>query len=210
MALDKVMIGARIRKIREEIFEESRDKFGKRCDLTERHIGQIERGDFLISLSSLDMIASATGIDTDYILYGKGENNKLQISENLHSFIDRSDKEELKMYYKCICTIKSYMSKKVKDSNWLLLSFVLYYNKNINIKGAKKMNFKKDFSIEKQNLLQQADVKVEDKNYTSDEIRNALNSVCSYIMSQSTKNGDLSKLMIKYNSIIDDLSKNEY
>ena len=72
------------------------------------------------------------------------------------------------------------------------------------------MNFKKDFSIEKQNLLQQADVKVEDKNYTSDEIRNALNSVCSYIMSQSTKNGDLSKLMIKYNSIIDDLSKNEY
>lgn len=72
------------------------------------------------------------------------------------------------------------------------------------------MNFKKDFSIEKQNLLQQADVNVEDKNYTSDEIRNALNSVCSYIMSQSTKNGDLSKLIIKYNSIIDDLSKNEY
>ena len=72
------------------------------------------------------------------------------------------------------------------------------------------MNFKKDFSIEKQNLLQQADVKVEDKNYTSDEISNALNSVCSYIMSQSTKNGDLSKLIIKYNSIIDDLSKNEY
>ena len=145
MALDKVMIGARIRKIREEIFEESRDKFGKRCDLTERHIGQIERGDFLISLSSLDMIASATGIDTDYILYGKGENNKLQISENLHNFIDRSDKEELKMYYKCICTIKSYMSKKVKDSNWLLLSFVLYYNKNINIEGAKKWTLKKIF-----------------------------------------------------------------
>ena len=72
------------------------------------------------------------------------------------------------------------------------------------------MNFKKDFSIEKQNLLQQADVNVEDKNYTSDEIRNALNRVCSYIMSQSTKNGDLSKLIIKYNSIIDDLSKNEY
>ncbi len=111
MALDKVMIGARIRKIREEIFEESRDKFGKRCDLTERHIGQIERGDFLISLSSLDMIASATGIDTDFILYGKGENNKLQVSENLHDIIERSDKEELKMYYKCICTIKSYMNK---------------------------------------------------------------------------------------------------
>lgn len=38
MALDKIAIGARIRKIREEIFEESREKFGKRCDLTERHV----------------------------------------------------------------------------------------------------------------------------------------------------------------------------
>ncbi len=71
------------------------------------------------------------------------------------------------------------------------------------------MNFKKDFSIEKQNLLQQANVMIEDKNYSPDEIRNALNNVCSYIMNQSTKNGDLSKEIIRYNNIIDDLSKNE-
>ena len=111
MALDKVMIGARIRKVREEIFEESREKFGNRCNLTERHIGQVERGDFLISLSSLDMIASATGVDVDYILYGKGENNKLQITENMHN---KSDKEELKMYYKCLCTIRNYVNKKIE------------------------------------------------------------------------------------------------
>lgn len=43
MALDKIAIGARIRKIREEIFEESRDKFGKRCDLTERHVRPIRK-----------------------------------------------------------------------------------------------------------------------------------------------------------------------
>ena len=115
MALDKVLIGARIRKIREEIFEESREKFGKRCDLTERHIGQVERGDFLLSLNSLDMISSATGVDVDYILYGKGENNKLKIAENLHDIIDKSDKDELKMYYKCICTIKSYVNNRLKN-----------------------------------------------------------------------------------------------
>ena len=114
MALDKVMIGARIRKVREEIFEESREKFGNRCNLTERHIGQVERGDFLISLSSLDMIASAIGVDVDYILYGKGENNKLQITENMHNIIDKSDKEELKMYYKCLCTIRNYVNKKIE------------------------------------------------------------------------------------------------
>lgn len=112
MTLDKIVIGARIRKIREEIFEESRDKFAKRCNLTERHIGQIERGDFLLSLNSLNSIVSATGIDADYILYGKGENSKLQIRETLHDIIDKTDKEELKMYYKCITTIKSYISNR--------------------------------------------------------------------------------------------------
>ena len=68
MALDKILIGTRIRKIREEIFEETRERFAKRCDLTERHIGQLERGDFLLSIQTLDKIAIATGIDADYIL----------------------------------------------------------------------------------------------------------------------------------------------
>lgn len=115
MALDKLLIGARIRKIREEILEESRSDFAKRCNLTERHIGQIERGEFLISLPTLDNIASSTGISTDYILYGKGENNKLRIKEILDTLIENADKDELKMYYKCITTIKSYVNKKWKN-----------------------------------------------------------------------------------------------
>ena len=41
MALDQIIIGTRIRKIREEIFEETREKFAKRCDLTERHVRTI-------------------------------------------------------------------------------------------------------------------------------------------------------------------------
>ena len=112
MALDRIAIGARIRRIREEIFEESREQFGKRCDLTERHVGQLERGDFLIGLVSLDSIVSSTGIDADYILYGKGDNNKLQIKENLYNIIDKSEKDELKMYYTCITDIKNYVNKK--------------------------------------------------------------------------------------------------
>ena len=112
MALDRIAIGARIRRIREEIFEESREQFGKRCDLTERHVGQLERGDFLIGLVSLDSIVSSTGIDADYILYGKGDNNKLQIKENLYNIIDKIKKDELKMYYTCITDIKNYVNKK--------------------------------------------------------------------------------------------------
>lgn len=111
MSLDKLLIGSRVRNIRENIFEDSRADFAKRCNLTERHIGQIERGEFLISLPTLDNIASSTGISTDYILYGKGENNKLRIKEILDTIIENADKEELKVYYKCITTIKSYINK---------------------------------------------------------------------------------------------------
>lgn len=111
MALDKILIGNRIRKIREEIFEESRAEFGKKCDLTERHIGQIERGDFLISLLALDKIVSATGINVDFILYGKDEKNNSKPKENLINFIKKADNEEIKMYYKCVSSIKSYVIK---------------------------------------------------------------------------------------------------
>lgn len=115
MALDKVLIGARIRKIREEILEESRNKFAERCSLTYRHIAQIERGEFLFSLPTLDKIASATGVSTDYILYRKGENEKLKLKKALDTFIDRADKDELQMYYNCIATIKTYVTKKEKN-----------------------------------------------------------------------------------------------
>ncbi len=112
MALDKVLIGDRIRKIRTEAFEESRKEFAIRCNLTERYIGQIERGEFLLSLPNLDKISSATGIDTDYVLYGKCENNNLKVKENLINIIDKADKDELKAIYKCVSTIKGYLDKK--------------------------------------------------------------------------------------------------
>lgn len=115
MALDKLLIGERIRKIREELLGESRNEFAKRCNLTERHVGQIERGEFLISLPTLDNIASATGVDADFILYGKGNNNKLKMKETLATLIDRADKDELQMYYRCITTIKTYVAKKEKN-----------------------------------------------------------------------------------------------
>jgi hypothetical protein len=65
-------------------------------------------------LNALDCISSATGINVDYILYGKTEKNKLQVKQNLHNIIDMCDKEELKMYYKCITTIKDFVNKSEK------------------------------------------------------------------------------------------------
>lgn len=111
MALDKVLIGARIRDIRENVFEESRKDFANRCDLNERYVGQLERGEFLLSLQVLDKISISTGIDTSYILYGKGKSNNLKIKDSLVDIIENADKEELKVYYKCIIAIKKFKDK---------------------------------------------------------------------------------------------------
>ena len=72
------------------------------------------------------------------------------------------------------------------------------------------MNFKIDFSKEQQNLLKKIEhISIEDKNYSNEEIKNAINGVSSYIMSKSSKNGDLSKELNNYNGILNKLIENE-
>lgn len=116
MALDKVIIGERIRYIRKDIFGETRDEFGDRCSITNRHVAQLERGEYKISLKTLDKISVATGVGTDFLLYGNKENKKKIIEkEILHNIIERADKDELQMYYKCATSINKCLSKKDYD-----------------------------------------------------------------------------------------------
>ena len=112
MALDSLSIGTRIRDVRENQFQETRALFAERCGLKESHIGQIERGEILISLRSLDKISIATGVSIDYYLYGKGSNKNLDVRKNIDIYLNHSSKEELKMYFKFISTIKSFIYKK--------------------------------------------------------------------------------------------------
>lgn len=109
MALDRIKIGNRVRIIRENKYKETREAFAERCNMTVTHIGQIERGEILPSLIALDKIASSCGEDFDYILYGKKENNSIR--RNIDIFLDRSNTEELNMYFKCISAIKGYTCK---------------------------------------------------------------------------------------------------
>ena len=44
MVLNPLEIGERIRKIREEIYHESRLLFAERCGLSENHLGKLENG----------------------------------------------------------------------------------------------------------------------------------------------------------------------
>lgn len=110
--LDEILIGARIRKIREEISNESRTIFAERCGISENHLGKLERGESLVSINTLNKICSSTGTSSDYILYGKAENKDLKIRKTIDNFLDHSSPEELKMYLKFISTIKNFITDK--------------------------------------------------------------------------------------------------
>ena len=112
MELDKIIIGERLRKLREEILKETRKEFSKRCGITERHIGQIERGEFLIGIKTLNKIVEATGVQADYILYGDKIKRDTQIKHILENIINKAGEDELHMYYKFITTINTYISNK--------------------------------------------------------------------------------------------------
>ena len=115
MALDQLLIGTRIREIREKRFGETREQFADRCGLKDTHIGQIERGEILVSLKSLDKIAFATGENIDYILYGKCTNQNLQIRKNIDLCLNHSSKEELKLYFDCISSFRKFCLNDIKN-----------------------------------------------------------------------------------------------
>ena len=54
-------------------------------------------------------------------------------------------------------------------------------------------------------LLENIGLNVENKEYTKEELNNYERQITEYIMSQSTKNGDISKLMNQYNGILNTL-----
>lgn len=106
MALDKIMIGTRVRKIREKIYHETRQVFAERCGLTLNNLGKLERGETLITSRVLDKICSKTGTNPNYILYGECENENLSLRKTIENFLDNSNAKDLKMYFKFISAIQ--------------------------------------------------------------------------------------------------------
>ena len=110
MVLDKINIGMRIRKVIEENYHETRQIFAERCGISENHLGKLEYGSLMISIVTLNKICTASGANPNYILYGECENKNLKIRKTIDNFLDNSNKQELKMYFKFISTIKSYLN----------------------------------------------------------------------------------------------------
>ena len=65
------------------------------------------------------------------------------------------------------------------------------------------MNLKKEFKNEEIELLQVAGINVEDREYSKEELRKCEMNIEEFIMSHSSKNGDISKLSSQYHNILD-------
>ena len=71
------------------------------------------------------------------------------------------------------------------------------------------MNLKADLSIKNQELLKEIEYKIEDKEYSPEEIKQCECYVANYIMSLSSKNGDIARETIRFNDLMNVLVKNE-
>ena len=69
-------------------------------------------------------------------------------------------------------------------------------------KESKKMNLKKELSNNEIGLLTKAGVNVEDKEYTKEELKKCEFEIEEFILSHSSKNGDIDKLHNEYNAIL--------
>ena len=70
------------------------------------------------------------------------------------------------------------------------------------------MNLKTELSTKNQNLLGELGIKIEDREYSQDEIKHFQNEVFTHIMSKSSKNNGISNEMNKYNEVANFLMNN--
>lgn len=64
------------------------------------------------------------------------------------------------------------------------------------------MNYKKDLSEQNQKLLLKINVNVEDREYLTEEVEKNINDIGNYIISKSSKNGDINRVQLEYMPLI--------
>ena len=71
-----------------------------------------------------------------------------------------------------------------------------------------KMNLLNTFTIQQNQLLNEAGIYIQDKDYSKDEIKIIFNSIVENVMNKSLKNRDMTNSLQKYNDIINILDNN--
>ena len=106
--VDKVMVGSRIRTIRESMHL-SREQFAELLNISVSFLSQIERGSKLMSLDKLMEISIKTGFSTDYILFG--DKAKSNYVNRINRMLLDCSNEVAEVAYEVIRPILRYNSK---------------------------------------------------------------------------------------------------
>ncbi|AYD41185.1 XRE family transcriptional regulator [Clostridium fermenticellae] len=99
-AIDAELIGTRIRKERETLGL-TREKFAEVLDLSPLYIGQLERGERLMSLSTLIKISNILNISTDYLIHGKSTHESLMKEHSNEPLYNKNNSTLYALLNKC-------------------------------------------------------------------------------------------------------------
>lgn len=69
------------------------------------------------------------------------------------------------------------------------------------------MNPRKELSKEQQRLLEDAEIEIQEKDYTEEEVKLLENDIIDYIMNKSFKHKDISKTINSYLEVINKVDK---
>ena len=105
---DSIIIGERIRKIREDL-KMNRERFSEMIDISDVFLGQIERGERSLSTKTLVKIVKFTGVSADFILFGNEESNNTLAKINI--ILNKCSNDFLNYIYDLIHTTFNYVKK---------------------------------------------------------------------------------------------------
>ena len=105
---DSIIIGERIRKIREDL-KMNRERFSEMIDISDVFLGQIERGERSLSTKTLVKIVKFTGVSADFILFANEESNNTLAKIN--RILNKCSNDFLNYIYDLIHTTFNYVKK---------------------------------------------------------------------------------------------------
>ena len=110
--LNNIEIGERIREIRKKQGL-SREAFSEMINISEIFLGQIERGERSLSITTLASISFATGVSTEYI-FGVSENNTTM--KKIINILEKSPDNMREYVYKILLSSFSFFKSNKEES----------------------------------------------------------------------------------------------
>lgn len=111
-------MGKRIRESREKLGL-SRQELAERLEISTYYIGQLERGERMMSLDVLEKMASCLHVSIDYLVWGRQksedtEENAMQIREESKLYACTQDEELHELLKLCSMREKELITKLIK------------------------------------------------------------------------------------------------